>query len=60
MYQVGVLQRPDPMNDETFEDLEDAENAAIRASIDDDVWGIWNTEGDSLVAIAYQQSVYSE
>ncbi|RJP53600.1 MAG: hypothetical protein C4583_04240 [Anaerolineaceae bacterium] len=59
MYRVAVLQRPD-VNCEFFDEIEDAEENAIIQSVDDDVYGVWENDGGSLVLIAYQQNIYSQ
>lgn len=58
MFSVGVLIHPSK-DDERFEELEDAEEAAIKASIDDDVWGVWEDDGGELQSIAYQCQIFS-
>lgn len=39
--------------DEKYEEIEDAEEAAIKASIDDALWGVWDEETDMLVSLAF-------
>jgi len=52
-YSIGRLESPGP-NDEQFAELDAAEIAAIEASIDDGVWGVWENKSGELMAIVYQ------
>lgn len=58
MYKVGILQRPNEA-DEEFDEIEDAEEAAITNSIDDGLWGVWDVETNTLISIAYAQILFS-
>lgn len=56
-YRIG-----NPMTDniqlDNFEDIEDAEEAAIQASIDDDLWGVWDVQTGVWVSLAFRQSLF--
>jgi hypothetical protein len=58
MYSIG-----NPMTgakeEERFEELEDAEVAALEASIDDALWGVWDEDDGELVPLAFQQKVFN-
>ena len=56
-YSIGRLESPHP-DDEQYSDFEEAEMAAIVASIDDGVWGVWDNKRGEVMAIAYQQIAY--
>jgi hypothetical protein len=43
---------------EEYEDLEDAEIAALKASIDDALWGVWDEDDGELVSLAFGQRVF--
>jgi hypothetical protein len=43
---------------EEYEELEDAEIAAIQASIDDGLWGVWDEDDGELVSLAFGQRVF--
>lgn len=59
MYKIGILHNPTG-DGEQFDELEDAEEAAIENSIDDGIWGVWNIESRELVSIAYAQELFSK
>lgn len=42
-----------------FEELEDAEIAALEASIDDALWGVWDEDDGELVSLAFGQRVFN-
>lgn len=56
-YSIG-----NPLNgekqEEQFEELEDAEIAALEASVDDGLWGIWDEDDGELVSLAFGQRVF--
>lgn len=43
---------------EHYEELEDAEIAALEASIDDSLWGVWDEDDGELVSLALGQKVF--
>lgn len=43
---------------ERYKELEDAEIAALEASIDDSLWGVWDEEDGELVSLAFEQKVF--
>lgn len=57
-YRVGVLESPND-DDERFETQEEAEIAAINLSFNDSVIAVWDEDDDQIVALVYQQTVYS-
>jgi hypothetical protein len=57
-YIVGKLNNPRP-DDEEYELLAEAESQAMHNSIDDNVWGVWDEDGD-LLSIAYQRELFSK
>jgi hypothetical protein len=57
-YSVGRLLSPGP-EDHQFAELEAAEVAASDASGDDCVYGVWENKTGELMAIVYQQTVFS-
>lgn len=42
-----------------FDDIEDAEIAALEASIDDALSGVWDEDNGELVSLAYQQRIFN-
>lgn len=56
-YRIGNPLKDNFQADE-FEDIEDAEEAAIHASIDDDLWGVWDTQTSSWVSLAFGGNLY--
>lgn len=44
--------------DVRYETQELADIAAIEASIDDHVWGIWDEDDEELVALAFQERLF--
>lgn len=42
-----------------FEKLEDAEIAAILASVDDHVWAVWDEDDGELVSLAFQERIFN-
>ena len=56
-YSIGDLERP-KRTDRRFEDVEEAEIAAIEASIDDGIWAVWDDNDRQVLAIVYQQDIY--
>jgi hypothetical protein len=57
-YSIGRLLTPAP-DDQQFAELDAAETAAVEASIDDCVYGVWENKTGELLAIIYQQTVFS-
>ena len=45
-------------NEEEFDDLEEAELAAVEHSIDDSPWAVCDTEQALVVAIGYGRQLY--
>jgi hypothetical protein len=45
--------------EDRFEELEDAEIAALEHSIDDALWGVWDEEDGELVSLAFGQRVFN-
>jgi hypothetical protein len=45
--------------EERFEELEDAEIAALKASIDDSLYGVWDEDDQELVSLAFGQKVFN-
>lgn len=58
MYSVGLLLRPSN-DDQVFEEVEDAEVAAIQSSIDDDVWAVRDDNDSEIQSVVYQRQVFS-
>ena len=58
MYSIGILTNPQT-DDQCFENIEMAEEAAISGSFDDDVWAVWDDESGEVLSIIYQQKVYN-
>jgi len=57
MYSIG-LPLIGKKEEERFEELEDAEIAALEASIDDSLWGVWDEDDGELVSLAFGQRVF--
>ncbi len=57
MLSAGHLITPQP-SDQRFEKYDDAVNAAINGSADDEVWAVWEDESGEVRAVVYQQIVY--
>lgn len=60
-YQIGslsCLKDDDPI----FNSFEEACDAAVEASIDDSVWGVWTAQdqGNELLALVYGQEVFEK
>jgi hypothetical protein len=57
MYSIG-----DPITgkktDERFEICEDADIAAIEASVDGRVWATWSEEDGEIISLVFQQRVF--
>lgn len=45
--------------EDRFEELEDAEVAALEASIDDSLWGVWDEDDGELISLAFGQKVFN-
>lgn len=58
MFSAGHLTDPQP-GDQRFEQFDDALNAAINGSKDDDVWTVWEDESGEILAVVYQQQVFT-
>lgn len=56
MYKVDEISQNG--DNEQFEELEDAEDAAVKRSINDSFVGVWDDDG-LLVSIAYMGTLYS-
>jgi hypothetical protein len=56
-YSIGRLLTPAP-DDQQFAELDAAEIAAVEASGDDCVYGVWENKSGELLAICYQQTVF--
>jgi hypothetical protein len=57
VFSAGHLIAPQP-SDSRFDELGDAVNKAIEASVDDDVWAVWEDDSGEVLAVVYQQIVY--
>jgi hypothetical protein len=58
MYSIGIATNPRE-DDQRFEDREVAEPAAAcDASIDDDVWAVWDDETGEVIALAFQSQLF--
>jgi hypothetical protein len=57
MFSIGNPNNP-TKDDARFEDQEDAEIAAIEASIDDSVWAVWDENGE-VVALAFGRVIFN-
>lgn len=44
---------------ENFEELDDAETAAVEASIDDSLWGVWDNDDGELVSLAFCKRLFN-
>jgi hypothetical protein len=58
-FSTGTLTNPRPQ-DQRFDFLDEAIEAAVKGSMDDFVWGVWNDDSGELMAIVYQGLVYIE
>ena len=58
MFSTGLLTDPQP-GDSRFEKLDDAVNAAIAGSKDDDVWAVWEDDSGEILSVVYQQQVFT-
>jgi len=58
MFSAGHLINPQP-GDQRFEKIDDAVNAAISGSNDDDVWAVWEDDSGEVLSVVYQQHVFS-
>ena len=58
MFSAGHLINPQP-GDQRFEKIDDAVNAAINGSNDDDVWAVWEDDSGQVLSVVYQQHVFS-
>jgi len=56
-YSIGRLLTP-ARDDQQFAELDAAEIAAVEASGDDCVYGVWENKSGELLAICYQQTVF--
>lgn len=57
-FSAGHLTDPQP-GDQRFEKFDDAMNAAIEGSKDDDAWAVWEDESGEILAVVYQQQVFT-
>lgn len=57
LYSIGRLESPS-LDDAQYETVQEAEIAAIEASIDDGVWAVWENDSGDVLAIVYQSEVY--
>jgi len=57
-FSAGHLTDPQP-GDQRFEKFDDAMNAACNSSKDDDVWAVWEDESGEILAVVYQQQVFT-
>jgi hypothetical protein len=46
------------LNNVIYETHEQADIAAIEASIDDHIWGVWDMEGEEWVSLVFQERVF--
>lgn len=57
MYSIG-----DPFTgkrtDVRYETLEEAEIAALLASVDDKVWAVWDEDDGELVSLAFEECIF--
>lgn len=58
MFSAGHLTNPQP-GDQRFEKFDDAINAAINGSQDDDVWTVWDDKDGEILTVVYQQQVFA-
>lgn len=58
MFSAGHLTNPQP-GDQRFEKFDNAVNAAINGSKDDDVWAVWEDDSGEILAVIYQQQVFT-
>lgn len=58
-YKVGILTRPSD-DDILYDEIEDADEAALNNSIDDDVWAVWDVHDGELMSIAYQRTLFTK
>jgi hypothetical protein len=56
-YRIGNPLEDEIQSDE-FEDIEDAEEAAIQASFDDHLWGVWDVQTSLWVSLAFRGSLF--
>lgn len=54
---IGRLESP-AEDDRQFAEFEDAEIAAIEASIDDGVWAVWENKTGEVLSVIYQRIAY--
>ncbi len=59
MFSAGLLTDPQP-GDPRFEKFDEALNAAIKGSKDDDAWAVWEDESGEILAVVYQQQVFTQ
>ncbi len=57
-FSAGRLTDPQP-GDLRFEKFDEAMNAAIEGSKDDDVWAVWEDDSGEILAVVYQQQVFT-
>lgn len=57
-FSIGHLERPTG-EDRQFDTREEAEIAAIEESYDDGVRAVWDNDSGEILAIVYQQTVYT-
>lgn len=43
---------------EEYAEIEDAEEAAVKASIDDGLWGVWDEETGVLISLAFGSALF--
>ncbi|MBI5031617.1 MAG: hypothetical protein HZB51_13900 [Chloroflexi bacterium] len=57
-FSAGHLTNPQP-RDQRFEKFDEAMYAACDRSKDDDAWAVWEDESGEILAIVYQQQVFT-
>jgi hypothetical protein len=58
MFSAGHLTDPQP-DDPRFKEYTDAARAAVDRSVDDDVWAVWQDDSGEILAIVYQDQVFT-
>jgi hypothetical protein len=58
MFSAGHLTDPHP-DDPRFKEYADAAQVAVKRSVDDDVWAVWQDESGEILAIVYQGEVFT-
>lgn len=57
-FSAGHLTDPQS-GDQRFEKFDEAMNAAVEGSKDDDVWAVWEDDSGEILAVVYQQQVFT-